>query len=284
MFVNAEKNFWIEDAVLSPSAQIPPHVHHDTWELNFTMRGKGVRTLGNSTEPFACGDVVLTPPRVKHFWDFRPWKRKFRTYCVFIRERWIDELQRVIPPLENDFAPLLRTPVSIVARGSLRTKARKILESLGSRGESEQSLDVIGLLLLFSRASEEAVRIRHSAVLSPDERAREDLRLYFVCNYTRQIRLGDAAREFGKSRSGFCDYVKRVTGKTLGECLMETRMEKACELLATTTASVAEIAVRVGIEDAAYFSRIFSRHVGMSPLRWRRQACLNSTSPLRGFQ
>ena len=271
MFTDKRKGFWIEEATLSPSAQIPPHMHRDTWELNFTKCGNGVRTLGDSTEPFVCGDVVLTPPRVKHFWDFRPWKGKFCTCCVFIRERWIDELQRVIPALKNDFAPLLRTPVSIAAHGSLRAKARKVLETLSAQGESEQSLRVVKLLLMFARASAESERVWHPAALSPDERAREDLRLYFICNYTRPIRLDDAAREFGKSRSGFCDYVKRITGKTLVACLMETRMEKACELLATTTASVAEIAERVGFADAAYFSRVFSRHMGTSPAAWRRR-------------
>ncbi len=271
MFVDAKKNFWIEEAVLSPSAQIPPHVHRDTWELNFTKCGNGVRTLGDSVEPFTCGDVVLTPPRVKHFWDFRPWKRRFCTFCVFIRERWIDELQRVIPTLADDLAPLRRTTVSIVSRGRLRTKARKMLETLGTQGESEQALVIVRLLLLFARASSDAERIRHPTALSPEELARENLRLYFVCNYMRPVRLDDVAREFGKSRSGFCDYVKRVTGKTFNACLMETRMEKACELLATTTAPVAEIAARVGIDDAAYFSRIFSRHMGMSPVAWRRR-------------
>ncbi len=257
--------------MLSPSAQIPPHVHRDTWELNFTKCGNGIRTLGDSVEPFVCGDVVLTPPHVKHFWDFRPWKKKFCTYCVFIRERWIDELQRAIPTLANDLAPLLHTPVSIVSRGSLRAKAREILETLSAQSESEQALGIVRLLLLFAQVSADAERIRHPVVLSPDEQAREDLRLYFICNYMRPIRLDDAAREFGKSRSGFCDYVKRVTGKTLVACLMETRMEKACELLETTMASVAEIAERVGIDDAAYFSRVFSRHMGMSPVAWRRR-------------
>lgn len=271
MFFEAKRNFWIEEAVLSPSAQIPPHVHRDTWELNFTKCGNGIRTLGDSVEPFVCGDVVLTPPHVKHFWDFRPWKKKFCTYCVFIRESWIDELQRAIPTLANDLAPLLHTPVSIVSRGSLRAKAREILETLSAQSESEQALGIVRLLLLFAQVSADAERIRHPVVLSPDEQAREDLRLYFICNYMRPIRLDDAAREFGKSRSGFCDYVKRVTGKTLVACLMETRMEKACELLETTMASVAEIAERVGIDDAAYFSRVFSRHMGMSPVAWRRR-------------
>ncbi len=173
---------------------------------------------------------------------------------------------------DADLAPLLRTPVSIVAHESLRAKARKILETFGAQDESEQALRIVKLLLLFPQDSEDAERIRHPTVLSPDEQAREDLRLYFICNYMRPIRLDDAAHEFGKSRSGFCDYVKRITGKTLVECLMETRIEKACELLETTAASVAEVAESVGFADAAYFSRVFAREKKMSPLAWRRKA------------
>ncbi len=272
MFVDARKNFWIEEATLSPSAQIPPHTHRDCWELNFTRRGCGVRTLGRSTEPFACGDVVLTPPRVTHFWDFRPWKKKFCTYCVFIRERWIDELQATIPSLKDDLAPLLRSTVSVVSHGRLRAKARRILETLSDASETEQALRVVELILLFARASADAERIQHPRTLTPEEKAREDLRLYLVCNYTRPIRLEDAAREFGRSRSGFCDHIKSLTGKTFVECLTETRVERACELLTSTAASVAEIATRVGFGDAAYFSRVFTRARGVSPLAWRKNA------------
>ena len=272
MFTDRRKGFWIEEATLSPSAQIPPHVHRDEWELNWTKRGRGVRTLGGSTEPFACDDVVLTPPGVRHFWDFRPWRRKFCTHCVFARTRWIDALRKAIPSLDADLAPLFRAPVSIVARGRLRTRARRAVEALDGLGETEQALGVARLLLLFARASAESERVWHPATLSPDERAREDLRLYCVCNYMRPVRLDDAAREFGKSRSGFCEHVRRLTGKTLVECLTETRIEKACELLETTAASVAEVAERVGFADAAYFSRVFAREKKMSPLAWRRKA------------
>ena len=166
MFADRRKGFWIEEATPSPSAQIPPHVHRDVWELNWTKRGRGVRTLGGSTEPFDCDDVVLTPPGVRHFWDFRPWRRKFCTHCVFVRTRWIDALRKAIPSLDADLAPLFRAPVSIVARGRLRTRARRAVEELDGLGETEQALGVAKLLLLFARASAESERVWHPATLS----------------------------------------------------------------------------------------------------------------------
>lgn len=271
MFTDKKRPFWIEEATLSPAAQIPIHSHRDTWELNFIKRGNGVRTLGKATEPFSCGDIVLTPPRVKHFWDFRPWKKNFCTYCIFIRECWIKKLQHDIPSLAADLTSLTQSNTSFAARGTLKAKARQILEKLSAQKESDQALDIIKLLLLFAQSSSDTQRIEHAKMLTPQEQEREKLRLYFVCNYMRPIQLEDAAREFGKSRTAFCEHVKHITGKTLVECLTETRLEKACEYLETTAKSVSEIATCVGFSDAAYFSRIFHREKKMSPLAWRKQ-------------
>ncbi len=271
MFTDKKKPFWIEEATLSPAAQIPMHSHRDTWELNFIKRGKGVRTLGKATEPFNCGDIVLTPPRIKHFWDFRPWKKNFCTYCVFIRECWIKKLQHDIPSLTDDLAPLVQSPISLIARGNLKVKARQILKDLSNQKETEQAFSILELLLLFAQSTTEADRIEHAKTLTPQEQAREKLRLYFVCNYMRPIQLEDAAREFGKGRTAFCNHVKQITGKTFVDCLTETRLEKACEYLETTAKSVAEVATCVGFSDAAYFSKVFSHEKKMSPLAWRKQ-------------
>ncbi|MFE1793688.1 helix-turn-helix domain-containing protein, partial [Streptomyces sp. NPDC059525] len=53
--------------------------------------------------------------------------------------------------------------------------------------------------------------------------------------------------------------------------LLGIRLTRAKELLARTDLPVAGIARRVGYEDPAYFSRLFSRRVGMAPVRFRAQ-------------
>ena len=46
------------------------------------------------------------------------------------------------------------------------------------------------------------------------------------------------------------------------------RVEKAKELLQTTNMRVYEVALFVGFEDAAYFSRFFKRYTGVSPKKF----------------
>ncbi len=45
-------------------------------------------------------------------------------------------------------------------------------------------------------------------------------------------------------------------------------------LLATTSMTVSEIGRRAGIDDVAYFSKLFRKHQGMSPLAFRRHSAL----------
>jgi AraC family transcriptional activator of pobA len=63
--------------------------------------------------------------------------------------------------------------------------------------------------------------------------------------------------------------VRRRTGRTVQDWIIERRMAEARSLLAETDLSVAEVARRVGVADAGYFSRLFSRTHGASPRRWR---------------
>ena len=44
----------------------------------------------------------------------------------------------------------------------------------------------------------------------------------------------------------------------------------AIKLLNTTDLSIQEIASRVGIEDASYFSKQFKKQIGMSPAKYQK--------------
>jgi AraC family transcriptional activator of pobA len=64
--------------------------------------------------------------------------------------------------------------------------------------------------------------------------------------------------------------VRTVTGKSPTKWLEETVVLEAKALLFQSTLSVAEIASEVGVADPSYFSRLFKKHAGVSPLVFRR--------------
>lgn len=73
------------------------------------------------------------------------------------------------------------------------------------------------------------------------------------------------------SISHFTHRFKAVTGKSLKEYVAYIRVEKAKELLYNTNLSVKEIAESVGYSDQNYFSRIFKKYSGESPLGYRKK-------------
>jgi two-component system response regulator YesN len=64
---------------------------------------------------------------------------------------------------------------------------------------------------------------------------------------------------------------KRETGKNFVDYLNDIRIEKAKELLKDISLKTYEVAEKVGIPDAHYFSRLFKKYVGITPTEFREQ-------------
>jgi AraC family transcriptional activator of pobA len=83
------------------------------------------------------------------------------------------------------------------------------------------------------------------------------------------LSLRDVARELGMTPGHLTTVVRRRTGRTVQEWIVERRMADARSLLTDTQLPVAEVARRVGMPDPGYFSRLFRRAHGASPREWR---------------
>lgn len=79
------------------------------------------------------------------------------------------------------------------------------------------------------------------------------------------------AEHIGCSRSYFCIIFKRLSGLSFGDYLQQIRIERAKELLRTTSASVTEIAFSSGYNDIYYFNRVFRKAVNCSPVEYRKE-------------
>lgn len=86
----------------------------------------------------------------------------------------------------------------------------------------------------------------------------------------RSWTVAELAGLAGMSRSAFFDRFARVVGLKPMEYLVAWRMALARDLLRGGTASLDEVARRVGYGSASTFSIAFSRHVGQPPGRYAR--------------
>jgi AraC-like DNA-binding protein len=79
------------------------------------------------------------------------------------------------------------------------------------------------------------------------------------------------ARETGVSRSTLAERFAELVGQPPMRYLTRWRMQLACRLLCDDAAKVSAVALDVGYQSEAAFSRAFKTVVGAPPAAWRRQ-------------
>jgi len=94
---------------------------------------------------------------------------------------------------------------------------------------------------------------------------------YLKENLAKPVTIESLAQECYVSSHYLSTLFQQVTGQGPISYLIKLRIEEARRLLATSELPINEIALRVGYEDAAYFSRLFKSHVGVSPRQFRRE-------------
>jgi len=86
-----------------------------------------------------------------------------------------------------------------------------------------------------------------------------------------ELSLNEVAARVNLSASHFSAVFSQETGQTFKEYLTEIRINKAKELLRMTALRSADIAYRVGYNDPHYFSSVFKKTTGISPIEFRSQ-------------
>ncbi|MBP5972219.1 response regulator [Brasilonema sp. CT11] len=94
---------------------------------------------------------------------------------------------------------------------------------------------------------------------------------FIEANYEQSINLSDVAQAVGYAPAYLTDLVRRQTGKTVHQWIVERRMAKACSLLLETNQSMEQIAEAVGYHYTGCLFRQFRISFGTTPQVWRNQ-------------
>ncbi len=95
------------------------------------------------------------------------------------------------------------------------------------------------------------------------------VKLYLDENYAEKIQIEQMARLAEMNTSSFYHYFKEYTGMTPLHYLTNKRLDQSKKTLLSTNIEISEVARGVGYEDEYYFSRVFKRNIGISPIIFR---------------
>ncbi|MCD8186956.1 MAG: AraC family transcriptional regulator [Rikenellaceae bacterium] len=162
---------------------------------------------------------------------------------------------------------------------TIRPYIQTIFERLCMEYESVGSQKMIKayLILLLTEIEEASVYSAREVTLENSNCNRFIESVFRHCDL--RIPVSDYAEQLGISQDYLQKIIKRITGKSPMAWIHEAVILQAKACLLSTDLAVGEISGRVGVEDPAYFSRLFKKHTGLTPLQYRKRQRSSNIPP-----
>ena len=94
---------------------------------------------------------------------------------------------------------------------------------------------------------------------------------YLISNIHNPLSISVLCSEFQISKNRLYSLWKRHFNITIGDYILQLRMEKAKSLLTNDDDKIYQICAKVGIPDYNYFSKLFKNYYGYSPREYRKR-------------
>ncbi len=249
---------------------------HFCCEMVFVHSGEQRLNIGDRSLTLKGGDLVYIHPRQVH--EFINTARdgsdlsllKFNTSLLLSREPYDAEIRYFRPFLPESGYRCLTFP------GGGKKMAyypQQIIaeEQAGKFGFETRMRNLICQLISELADSVTPLPV-NSVCLSTREQEQFNYLLQYLSEHYAENDLMEQALEIcSLSYSNFAAKFKRMYGKTFTEYLNHIRVSSARQMLLNSSDPIGLIAEACGYHDPGYFSRIFRRITGVSPLAYRAE-------------
>jgi AraC family transcriptional activator of pobA len=250
--------------------EIRPHRHRDFFQILHMSGGSGTAALEDGVAPLVPPVAVTVPPRAVHGFRF---SRDVEGSVITLLA---DRAGRVLQASPRLRAAMIRPRVlplgddaaagEAVARGVAAAMREYAGGATGRDGLIEAHLSIA--LLTLGRLA--------CATLAPDDPAAERLgaraaqfRMLLDREYRRRRPVAYYAERLAVSETHLNRICRRAFGRSALGVINARIVLEATRDLTFAPMSIKEIAFTLGFEDPAYFTRFFTRHVGVTPSRFQ---------------
>lgn len=205
--------------------------------------------------PRPCGIIAST-------YAFAAWA--VHTYLA--RHIAIPDAAAVLSVLDGDTCEMSHPSITALRTDGFQMgwESMRLLQLLLDGEPADARPTLVGSIQLVQRES----------TSSPSEETRVvQAALDFIeANYQRKIGSADVVRHVGGiSRTKFYELFSARVGRSVAAQIRVVRLDEACRLLATTEATVAEIAEKSGFSSGKQLAQLLRRETGLTPGAYRRK-------------
>lgn len=258
------KSLYITDFGYYPKAKghYRERIHgSDQHILIYCIEGKGSAKIDKELYEINSGDFIIIPAKTKHMYGCEE-KNAWTIFWAHFAGTSSQEIINMMLRQHNDFKGSV----------SLNEKRQHLFEEIYTNLERGYSLENLNYsnLCLGHYLSTFIYNERYNQV---DLKNKEDIINrsidYMQKNISTTIELNDLASIVSLSPSHYSFIFRKKTGFSPIEYFNHLKVQRACQFLLFTDFRIKEIADKIGIYDPYYFSRLFSKIMGMSPNEYR---------------
>ena len=232
-----------------------------TWLFQYTLSGSGTVKRNGQEQQMEEGKAFFLrlPGEESYYFDEEhnqaPWEFLFIMFECHGAERYCRQIQGHLGqifslPRSHEAIRLLLEIHAMAREGKVRNPFWL----------SSKTFEFLCLLCMGTTTRSEAEEGSSLGARAGD---------YIRKHYMRPIGISDAAAFLKVSQSHLSREFYRETGVKPIDYLTRTRLDGAVNLLTVTEKRIEEIAAECGFSNANYFSKVFRKHMDMTPAQFR---------------
>lgn len=258
----------------NPKNDIPFWHIHPELELVYVNKAKGKRHIGNHLSYFNNSQLILIGANLPHTGFADGFATNGLETVIQFKDDFLGDKFFEIPEMLLIKKLFIRAKMGVLF--GIKTK-----ELIGFKIENlieKEGIDrITGLLDILKELSfSEDYTLLNVDGYALEVKRQDNERIDVIFRHVREnfkhpITLEEVSNMVSMTVPAFCRYYKKITGKTFTQFVNEFRIVHATKLLSETPSSITDVCFESGFNNFSYFSKLFKKITGKSPLKYRNE-------------
>ncbi len=253
--LHEDKNFpFILNNAFSVHGEGFPAHWHESIELLYFTKGKGVVNVGSESFEVGEGDLVLINSNLVHNLS-----GEYHHYCLIVNK---DECLKFGIDVETKRA------ITLIRDEKMRNLFLEIIYEFENKPPYYKAMAKSKIMLLIATLYREHSEAGNIGTLKISTKKTETVKRivkYINKNYLSPISTEDISKNTGYSKYYLCHVFKDGTGYSITDYVNMLRCADARNMLRSGNYNVGEVAQLCGFENMSYFTKIYKKYIGILP-------------------